>query len=71
VVQGNPSGVPNHQTTFTANASRFVLGTVTPTAQGNLSTFLSWDFGGNTTSSDANIQLRQAWGQLDGFLFGG
>jgi len=71
VVQGNPSGVPNHQTTFTANASRFVLGTVTPTAQGNLSTFLSWDFDGNTTSSDANIQLRQAWGQLDGFLFGG
>ena len=71
VVQDDPSGVPNNQTTFTANASRFVLGTTTPTARGNLSTFLSWDFDGNTTSSDADLRMRQAWGQLDNFILGG
>jgi len=71
VVQDDPSGQPNNQTTFTANASRFVLGTATPTEKGKLSTFFSWDFDSNTTSSAADLRFRQAWGQLDGFLLGG
>ena len=71
VVQGSPSGQPDSQTTFTANASRFVLGTTTPTKVGKLTTFFSWDFAGNTTSADPDMRLRQAWGQLDGFILGG
>ena len=71
VVQDSPSGQPNNQTTFTANASRFVLGSASATDIGRMTTLFSWDFDGNTTSSDADIRMRQAWGQLDGFLFGG
>ena len=71
VVNDQPSGQPDNRTTFTANASRFILGTSTPTERGKLSTFFSWDFNGNTTSSSADLRLRQAWGQLDNFLLGG
>ena len=71
VVNGEPSGQPDNQTTFTANASRFILGSTTPTERGKLSTFFSWDFNGNTTSSTADLRLRQAWGQLDNFVLGG
>ena len=71
VVNDQPSGQTGNQTTFTANASRFILGTSTPTERGKLSTFFSWDFNNNTTSSSASLRLRQAWGQLDKFLLGG
>ena len=71
VVNDQPSGQPDNRTTFTANASRFILGTSTPTERGKLSTFFSWDFNGNTTSSSADLRLRQAWGQLDNFVLGG
>lgn len=71
VVNKESSGEPDNRTTFTANASRFILGSTTPTEIGKLSTFFSWDFDGNTTSSDADLRLRQAWGQLDNLVFGG
>ncbi len=71
VVNGEPAGQPDTRTTFTANASRFILGSTTPTGIGKLSTFFSWDFDGNTTSSSADPRLRQAWGQLDNVAFGG
>ena len=71
VVNGQPSGQPDNRTTFTANASRFILGSSTPTERGKLSTFFSCDFNGNTTSSSADLRLRQAWGQLDNFVLGG
>ena len=71
VVDGSSSTEPNNQTTLTANASRFVLGSATPTEIGRMTTFLSWDFDGNTTSDDADLRFRQGWGQLDGFVFGG
>ncbi len=71
VVHGEPSGQPSNQTTFTANASRFIIGTATPTDIGKLSTFLSMDFFGNSTDSSADPRLRQAWGQLDNFFLGG
>ena len=45
--------------------------TTTPTEGGKLSTFFSWDFNNNTTSSSADLRLRQAYGQLDNFVLGG
>ena len=71
VVNGQPTGQPSDRTTFTANASRFVLSSSTPLQKGKLSTFLSWDFLDNTTSSKAALRFRQAWAQLDNFVLGG
>ena len=68
VVDGQPSGQPSSRTTFTANASRFIAASATPTDYGNLSTFLSFDFAKNTSSSDPDLRFRQGWGQLDDFL---
>ena len=71
VVDGQPSGQPSSRTTFTANASRFIAASATPTDYGKLSTFLSFDFADNTTSSDPDLRFRQGWGQLDDFFWGG
>ena len=71
VVDGQPSGQPSSRTTLTANASRFIAASATPTDYGKLSTFLSFDFAGNTTSSDPDLRFRQGWGQLDDFFWGG
>jgi len=71
VVNDEPAGQPSDRTTFTANASRFILAGSTPTESGKLSAFLSWDFDDNTTSSKAELRLRQAWAQLDDFVLGG
>ena len=71
VVNGQPSGQPSSRTTLTANTSRFVAATGTPTDYGKLSTFLSFDFANNTSSSDPDFRFRQGWGQLDNFFAGG
>ena len=71
VVDGQPSGQPSSRTTLTANASRFIAASATPTDYGKLSTFLSFDFAKNTTSSDPDLRFRQGWGQLDDFFWGG
>ena len=71
VVNGQPSGVPNKRTTFTANTSRLFFSTATPFEIGQLTTFFSFDLAGNTTSASPDFRLRQAWGQLDDFVFGG
>ena len=71
VVRGEPSGEPSSRTTLTANPSRFVVASATPTDYGKLSTFLSFDFAKNTTSSDPDFRFRQGWGQLDDFFWGG
>lgn len=71
VVGGKPSGVPDSRTTFTANDSRLVIGSATPTGIGRLSTFISADFFGNTDSTSPKLRLRQAFGQLDDFFLGG
>ena len=62
-----PEGRGN-QTTFSANASRFLIATATPTPVGKLTTLVSMDFFGNTTSAKPDPRLRQAWGQLDDFV---
>jgi hypothetical protein len=71
VVDGQPSGEPSSRTTFSANASRFLIASGTPTDYGKLSTFISMDFFGNSTSASPDPRLRQAWGQLDDFFWGG
>jgi hypothetical protein len=38
--------VPSSRTTFSVNASRFLIASATPTDYGKLSTFLSMDFFG-------------------------
>jgi len=71
VVDGKPPGVPGSRTVFTANASRFVIGSATPTKIGKLSTFISADFFGDSDSTSPDPRLRQAFGQLDDFFLGG
>jgi hypothetical protein len=71
VVAGDPPNVPGSRTSFTANASRFVIGSATPTEIGRLSTFISVDFFGNSDSTSSKPDLRQAFGQLDDFFLGG
>ncbi len=71
IVDGQIDDSPDSQTTFTANPSRLVIGSTTPLENTKLTTFLSMDFAGNTTSSAADLRLRQAWGQLDNLIFGG
>jgi hypothetical protein len=71
VVDGQPAGVPSSRTVLTANASRFIIGTATPTDYGKLTTLLSVDFMGNSDSTTPDLRLRQAWGKLDDFFWGG
>ena len=71
IVDGQIDDAPDSQTTFTANPSRLIIGSSTPLENSKLTTFFSIDFAGNTTSSAADLRLRQAWGQLDNLIFGG
>lgn len=71
VVDGTPANVPDSRTSFTANASRFVIGSATPTEIGRLSTFISMDFFGDSNSASPDPRLRQAFGQLDDLFLGG
>jgi len=71
VVDGQPSGEPSSRTTLSANASRFLIASATPTDIGKLSTLISMDFFGNSTESSPDPRLRQAWGQLDDLFWGG
>ncbi len=59
------------QTNFCVKASRFHVETRTPTSVGRVGTYLSVDFFGNSQSATPDLRLRQAWGELTGFLFGG
>jgi len=71
VVRGEPSDEPSSRTTLTANPSRFVIATATPSDWGKFSTFFSFDAAENTTSSDPDFRFRQGWGQLDDLFWGG
>ena len=71
IVVNGSSDEPSSRTTLTANASRFVVASATPTDWGKLSTFFSFDAAKNSTSSDPDFRFRQGWGQLDDFFWGG
>ncbi|WP_428355194.1 hypothetical protein [Methyloprofundus sp.] len=61
VVNGQPSGVPDKRTTFTANTSRLFFSSATPLSVGQLTTFFSFDLAGNTTSASPEFRFRQGW----------
>ena len=71
IVDGQPAGTPDSRTTFTANDSRLLVASATPTALGRFSTLLSVDFFRDPFSTTPELRLRQAYGQLDNILFGG
>ena len=59
------------QTNFCVNTSRLTFETRTPTKFGRLTTFLSGDLNGDALSASPEPRLRQAYGQLEGVLWGG
>ncbi len=59
------------QTSFSVNPTRLYVETRTPVKQGRLTTFLSMDFFGDSTSTGPDLRLRQAYGELTNILFGG
>ena len=59
------------QTSFSVNPSRLYFETRTPVKQGRLTTFLSMDLFGDSTSTGPDLRLRQAYGELTNILFGG
>jgi hypothetical protein len=59
------------QTSFSVNATRLYVETRTPIKQHRLTTFLSMDFFGDSTSTHPDPRMRQAYGELTNILFGG
>ncbi|MCK4838170.1 MAG: hypothetical protein KAS94_05165 [Desulfobulbaceae bacterium] len=59
------------QTSFSVNPTRLYVETRTPVKQGRLTTFLSMDFFGDSTSTGPAPRMRQAYGELSNILFGG
>jgi hypothetical protein len=61
----------NGRTSFCINTSRLTLETRTPTKLGRLTTFFSGDLFGDALSASPEPRLRQAYGELEGALWGG
>ncbi|BEQ13571.1 hypothetical protein FAK_06370 [Desulfoferula mesophila] len=59
------------QTTFSVKATRFWFETRTPLEEGRLKTFLSVDFFGDPQSASPDLRLREAYGELSRYVFGG
>jgi hypothetical protein len=59
------------QTNFSVNPSRLYVETRTPINQHRLTTFLSFDLFGDSTSTTPEPRLRQAYGEVTNILFGG
>jgi len=59
------------QTSFSVNPTRLYFETRTPIKQQRLTTFLSMDFFGDSTSTRPDPRMRQAYGELSNILFGG
>lgn len=59
------------QTSFSVQPSRLYIETRTPVKQGRLTTFLSMDFFGDSTSTGPDPRLRQGYGELTNIIFGG
>ena len=59
------------QTNFSVNPSRLYVETRTPLNQHRLTTFLSFDLFGDSTSTTPEPRLRQAYGEVTNILFGG
>ena len=59
------------QTSFSVNPTRLYVETRTPLKQHRLTTFLSMDLFGDSTSTTPDLRLRQAYGEVTDILFGG
>jgi len=59
------------QTSFCVNTSRLTFESRTPTKIGRLKTFISLDLFGNALSTSPSLRMRQAYGELEGVLWGG
>jgi hypothetical protein len=59
------------QTNFSVQPSRLYFETRTPLNQHRLTTFLSMDLFGDSTSTTPDLRLRQAYGEVTDILFGG
>ena len=68
---GTPAQGSEGQTNFCVNTSRLTFASRTPTLQGRLATFLSLDLFGDALSMSPSPRLRQAYGELEGALWGG
>lgn len=59
------------QTSFCVNTSRLTFESRTPTKLGRLKTFISLDLFGDSLSTSPSLRMRQAYGELEGVLWGG
>ena len=59
------------QTSFCVNTSRLTFESRTPTKIGRLKTFISLDLFGDALSTSPSLRMRQAYGELEGVLWGG
>ena len=59
------------RTNFCVNTSRLTFESRTPTKLGRLKTFVSLDLFGNALSTTPSLRMRQAYGELEGVLWGG
>ena len=71
---GSPTDNRKGQLTFHARQTRVNLATSTPTARGELTTFIEGDFfgadGNESVSNSSGFRIRHAYGALGGFLAG-
>ncbi len=68
---GTPAGGSEGRTSFCVNTSRLTFESRTPTKLGRLKTFVSLDLFGNALSTTPSLRMRQAYGELEGVLWGG
>ena len=68
---GTPAQGADGQTNFCINTSRLTFESRTPTRFGRLTTFLSGDLYGDALSASPEPRVRQAYGELEGALWGG
>lgn len=66
---GDNSARGSGRTSYCVNPTRLTLESRTPTKLGRLTTFVSVDFFGDQSSP--SLRLRQAYGEIEGALFGG
>lgn len=59
------------RTSFCVNTSRLTFESRTPTGLGRLTTFISLDLFGDALSTSPELRMRQAYGELEGALWGG
>jgi len=68
---GTAVGGADGRTSFCVNTSRLTFESRTPTKLGRLKTFISLDLFGDALSTSPELRVRQAYGEIEGALWGG